>query len=259
MIQDIAETAWMLSPRLQPAFARPAATWPDLRRAGQAGSFGQPAGPVAPASRSGGGDRPRAKPDIANGGNGRWRAQMRELGRLGQLLLQAVWPADRGRRKSAAGADPALCGLSAGVLRRTEADVGQRLAGSEPSGAATKAGAGCAKASSPSCRRPIRRASSVARRPPSTAWTEAGGRDDQSQGHVLLHQKDNILVSCRDLTPGETLCIDHQPVVLTQMIPLGHKIARRPLAKGKRSSSTVPQSARRSLTLSLENTSTCTT
>ncbi len=54
------------------------------------------------------------------------------------------------------------------------------------------------------------------------------------KAHVLLHQKDNILVSCRDLTPGETLCIDHQPVVLTQMIPLGHKIARRPLAKGEK-------------------------
>lgn len=50
--------------------------------------------------------------------------------------------------------------------------------------------------------------------------------------HVLLHQEDNILVSCRDLAPGETLRIDHQPVVLAQMIPLGHKIARRPLAKG---------------------------
>lgn len=52
------------------------------------------------------------------------------------------------------------------------------------------------------------------------------------KAYVLLHREDNILVSCRDLAPGETLCIDHRSVFLTQMIPLGHKIARRPLAKG---------------------------
>lgn len=52
--------------------------------------------------------------------------------------------------------------------------------------------------------------------------------------HVLLHEEDNILVSCRDLTPGETLRIGHQAVVLTQTIPLGHKIARRSLVKGEK-------------------------
>ena len=52
--------------------------------------------------------------------------------------------------------------------------------------------------------------------------------------HVLLHQEDNILVSCRDLAPGEALQIDHQAVVLTQLVPLGHKIARRPLAPGEK-------------------------
>ncbi len=52
--------------------------------------------------------------------------------------------------------------------------------------------------------------------------------------HVLLHQEDNILVSCRDLAPGEALQIDRQAVVLTQLVPLGHKIARRPLAPGEK-------------------------
>ena len=52
--------------------------------------------------------------------------------------------------------------------------------------------------------------------------------------HVLLHQEDNILVSCRDLVPGEALQIDRQAVVLTQLVPLGHKIARRPLAPGEK-------------------------
>ena len=52
--------------------------------------------------------------------------------------------------------------------------------------------------------------------------------------HVLLHQEDNILVSCRDLAPRERLRIDHQEVVLTQLIPLGHKIASRPLAQGEK-------------------------
>ena len=52
--------------------------------------------------------------------------------------------------------------------------------------------------------------------------------------HVLLHQEDNILVSCRDLAPGEALQIDRQAVVLTQLVPLGHKIARRPLASGEK-------------------------
>lgn len=52
--------------------------------------------------------------------------------------------------------------------------------------------------------------------------------------YVLLHQNDNILVSCRDLAPGETLRIDDEAVTLTQPVLLGHKIARRPLAQGEK-------------------------
>ena len=54
------------------------------------------------------------------------------------------------------------------------------------------------------------------------------------KSYVLLHQNDNILVSCRDLAPGETLRIDTQVVTLTQPVLLGHKIARRPLAQGEK-------------------------
>ena len=82
MIQDIAETDWMLCPRLQPAFLA-------MRRLGLA--FDALVKPIHldnlltllrrhP-------DLPTvidhaAKPDIANGGNARWRAQMRELAAL---------------------------------------------------------------------------------------------------------------------------------------------------------------------------------
>lgn len=56
----------------------------------------------------------------------------------------------------------------------------------------------------------------------------------QPSTHVLLHQADNILVSCRDLPAGARLCIDHQPVILKESIPLGHKIARHHVAKGEK-------------------------
>lgn len=82
MIQDIAETAWMLRPRLQPAFTamrRLGLTFDALVRPVHLGSL------LTLLRR-----HPdlrtvidhAAKPDIANGGNGRWRAQMRELAAL---------------------------------------------------------------------------------------------------------------------------------------------------------------------------------
>ena len=82
MIQDIAETDWMLRPRLAPSFAA-------VRELGL--RFDALVRPVHLDSlltllrRHP--DLPTvidhaAKPDIANGGNGRWRAQMRELASL---------------------------------------------------------------------------------------------------------------------------------------------------------------------------------
>ena len=83
MIQDIAEIDWMLSPRLQPAFAalqQLGLTFDALVRPVHLDSLltllrRHPDLPVVIDHA--------AKPRIADGGNGRWRAQMRELAALG--------------------------------------------------------------------------------------------------------------------------------------------------------------------------------
>ena len=82
MIQDIAETAWMLSPRLQPAFAalqQLGLTFDALVKPVHLDNLlvllRRHPGLAVVIDHA-------AKPDITNGGNGRWRAQMRELAAL---------------------------------------------------------------------------------------------------------------------------------------------------------------------------------
>ena len=49
---------------------------------------------------------------------------------------------------------------------------------------------------------------------------------------LLLSPEDNCVIACRNLAAGETLSIDGVSVTLAHAVPLGHKLARRPLARG---------------------------
>jgi len=49
---------------------------------------------------------------------------------------------------------------------------------------------------------------------------------------ILLHPQDNILVVTAPLATGGLVVIDGEPVALGAAVPVGHKIARQPLAVG---------------------------
>jgi len=49
---------------------------------------------------------------------------------------------------------------------------------------------------------------------------------------ILLHPADNILVVTAPLAAEGLVVIDGEPVVLRAAVPVGHKIARQPLAAG---------------------------
>jgi hypothetical protein len=51
---------------------------------------------------------------------------------------------------------------------------------------------------------------------------------------ILLSPQDNICVACTHLAAGETVLIDGAAVVLRESIPLGHKLARRPIRAGEK-------------------------
>jgi hypothetical protein len=51
---------------------------------------------------------------------------------------------------------------------------------------------------------------------------------------LILAAEDNIAVACTDLAAGLRLVIDDAEVTIGQAIPTGHKLARRPIAKGEK-------------------------
>lgn len=44
---------------------------------------------------------------------------------------------------------------------------------------------------------------------------------------LLLSDKDNVLVACRQIEAQESVAIEGQPVVMTTTLLLGHKVARK--------------------------------
>lgn len=53
---------------------------------------------------------------------------------------------------------------------------------------------------------------------------------------LVLHPEDDVAVALRDLEPGEAVARSGDalaPVVLRGAVPLGHKVARRAIARGE--------------------------
>ncbi len=50
---------------------------------------------------------------------------------------------------------------------------------------------------------------------------------------LLLHPDDNILVARAPIAAGEPIQIGNNSVTLSRAMPLGHKLARRPIAAGE--------------------------
>jgi altronate dehydratase len=63
------------------------------------------------------------------------------------------------------------------------------------------------------------------------AALETGGTDRRI---LLLAPEDNVVVACCDLPAGTELSIDGAVVRLDREVPIGHKIARRPIAEGEK-------------------------
>lgn len=66
------------------------------------------------------------------------------------------------------------------------------------------------------------------------ASTEIKSSESTSGAFVLLHERDNILVCSQSAPAGSVTEIDGHPIMLAEDIPLGHKIARKPIARGEK-------------------------
>jgi hypothetical protein len=51
---------------------------------------------------------------------------------------------------------------------------------------------------------------------------------------LLLHPDDNVLVARAPIAAGEPIQIGNNGVTLARAMPLGHKLARRPIAAGEK-------------------------
>lgn len=51
---------------------------------------------------------------------------------------------------------------------------------------------------------------------------------------MILAPGDNIAVAVRDIAAGETVELDGRPVQVGAIVPTGHKIAAKPIARGER-------------------------
>ncbi|MCX8107228.1 MAG: UxaA family hydrolase [Verrucomicrobiae bacterium] len=51
--------------------------------------------------------------------------------------------------------------------------------------------------------------------------------------YLRLHSQDNVVVLLRDVKAGELIEIEGQHIVVRANIPLGHKIAARPISAGE--------------------------
>jgi hypothetical protein len=57
-------------------------------------------------------------------------------------------------------------------------------------------------------------------------------QDDVAAAALVLHPEDNVVVCRRDVHAGERLSLDGETMTVPSDVPLGHKIARRPIPFG---------------------------
>jgi len=62
-----------------------------------------------------------------------------------------------------------------------------------------------------------------------TTTTEAEAKDRRV---LVLSPEDNVCIACVYLKQGDTISIDGTAVTLAKDIPIGHKLARKPLKAG---------------------------
>lgn len=55
-----------------------------------------------------------------------------------------------------------------------------------------------------------------------------------SEQLILLHENDNVLICRQKIVPGQQLVIDGTSMLATEVVDVGHKIARRALMIGEK-------------------------
>jgi altronate dehydratase small subunit len=68
---------------------------------------------------------------------------------------------------------------------------------------------------------------------PGATGKTAEGPEPVDRRLILLSPEDNVCVACIELRAGDAIRIDGAVVYLPQDIPLGHKVARRPIEAGE--------------------------
>lgn len=51
---------------------------------------------------------------------------------------------------------------------------------------------------------------------------------------IRLDAADNVIVTAAVIAAGETLSVDGRPLTVEQAVPIGHKVAARPIAAGEK-------------------------
>ena len=51
---------------------------------------------------------------------------------------------------------------------------------------------------------------------------------------IRLDAADNVIVTAAAIAEGETLLVDSRPLTVAQPVPIGHKVAARPIAAGEK-------------------------
>ncbi|WP_371068471.1 UxaA family hydrolase [Sediminibacillus sp. JSM 1682029] len=46
---------------------------------------------------------------------------------------------------------------------------------------------------------------------------------------IVIHERDNVTIALRDLTPGESIIIEGEEIIVQQAVRAGHKLARKPI------------------------------
>ncbi|WP_153461874.1 UxaA family hydrolase [Sediminibacillus terrae] len=50
---------------------------------------------------------------------------------------------------------------------------------------------------------------------------------------IVIHERDNVTIALRDLTPGESIIIEGEEIIVQQAVRAGHKLARKPIPRNE--------------------------